>query len=60
MATRSKSKQKRKKIDFRRRRHAREKRVSDRLKAMPGAEHAPKPAVKKEKPAKAAKAPKAS
>lgn len=57
---RSKSKQKRQKIDFKRRRHARIKRVRDRLRSKAGSPAENKSSVPKEKPRRTAKAPKAS
>jgi hypothetical protein len=57
---RSKSKQKRQKIDFKRRRHARAKRVRDRLKSNAGSPAENKSAEQKEKPRRTAKAHKAS
>lgn len=57
---RSKSKQKRQKIDFKRRRHARAKRVRDRLKSNAGASIDNKSADQKERPRRTAKTPKAS
>jgi hypothetical protein len=57
---RSKSKQKRQKIDFKRRRHARAKRVRDRLKSNVGASIDNKSADQKERPRRTAKTPKAS